>query len=238
MRRIVRFDNERQIAAYLAGQWRGIAEQAVEKRGYWTIALSGGLTPVAVYRQMAKISRDVPWDKAHIFTGDERFVTYRSGRSNFGMIRRVLLEPLRVRRDRMHPVPIGKTPGQSARAYEKELRLFFRRARHRAPCFDIMVLGVGEDGHTAALFPGDGALREKKRLVMPVRYPHVENERITVTFPVINNARHVFILATGTRKKPIVPMVIARLRRFPASRVNPVRGALTFVLDKRAASLL
>lgn len=238
MREVRVFGTEREIAAFFIERFRRHAAQALAKRAYWTLALCGGMTPVRIYRLIVASAAALPWSQAHIFMGDERHVSFRSARSNFGMVRKELLSRLPVPESHLHPVPIRQTPAGSARAYERELRAFFLRRGRARPSFDVMVLGIGEDGHTAALFPADAALKERRRWAVPVYYPFVQNKRVTLTVPVINSARHIYMLATGERKSGIIPGVIAREAGFPVSLIRPRAGTLTFVLDKKAAAAL
>jgi 6-phosphogluconolactonase len=139
-----------------------------------------------------------------------------------------------------HPVPVhDKTLERAADNYEASIRSFFRLGKKERPEFDLIALGLGEDGHTASLFPGHDALRERKHLVYPVREAPKKHQRLTLTLPVINNARNIIFLVTGKEKATAVTEVVEEKNpSLPASMVRPLEGNLSFVLDREAASLL
>ncbi len=231
------------MAGHAAREWAAIAARAAGDRGRFTAALSGGKTPVGLYGKLSGI-KDLPWDKTHIFIVDERFVPFEHEASNYGMIERTLLRHTAIPRENIHPVPTAvDTPREAARRYEEELVSFFglpHPPAGRMPRFDLILLGLGADGHTASLFPGAPALEETSRLAAAVSPSGpAENERITLTFPVINNAENVMILAAGDNKAAAARDVITeKSSPLPAAMVRPEQGRLVFLLDRRAASLL
>lgn len=206
----------------------------------FSLALSGGSTPQTLYSILATEYRDsLPWDDVHIFWSDERYVPPDDEKSNFRMARRVLLDHLPIAEDNVHPVPTETMdPMSSSHAYEDELRGHFEAA---TPRFDLILLGMGADGHTASLFPHSEVLREKQRLVMPVRADAEPKRRLTFTFPLINNARHVYVLVTGQHKAGAVKEVLENepdVEDCPIAGVDPEQGSLVWWLDSDAASLL
>ncbi|NOZ68135.1 MAG: 6-phosphogluconolactonase [Deferribacteres bacterium] len=243
VREILIFRDAGLMADHTAGEWAAIAGKAVRDKGRFTAALSGGKTPVDLYRRLSRI-KDLPWDRTHIFIVDERFVPFEHEASNYGMIERTLLRHTGIPRENVHPVPTAvDTPGEAAGRYEEELEYFFGLRHPRGegmPRFDLILLGLGADGHTASLFPGDPALKETSRLAAAVSPSgFAEHERITLTLPVINNAANIMVLAAGDSKAAAVREVIAESNSpLPAAMVRPEQGRLVFLLDRRAASLL
>ncbi len=247
VKKILIFRDAEQMAGYAAETWAVISGKAVNDKGRFTAALSGGKTPVSLYRKLSG-TKNLPWDKTHIFIVDERFVPFEDEESNYGMINRTLLRHIRLPRENIHPVSTGEdTPHDAASKYEEDMISFFETgngspepSNDRLPRFDLILLGLGSDGHTASLFPGAPSLKETAHLAVAVSpSAHAEKERITLTFPVINNADNIMILAAGDNKAAAVKEVIAgKNSLLPAAMVKPEKGELVFLLDKRAASLL
>jgi 6-phosphogluconolactonase len=210
---------------------------AAEKDSF-TIALSGGRTPAVLYQLMAgKYSSQIPWDKVHIFWGDERYVPANHADSNFAMASKMLISHISIPAQNIHPVPTELKPiEKAAGAYEQMLKKYFKNSPF--PCLDLILLGVGEDGHTASLFPGDSAI-EMHRLVMPVIAPanYPPRDRITLTLPVINSADNVFFIAAGSEKGKVVRSILedreTARRRYPAAMVQP-KGRIIWFLDNKA----
>jgi len=227
------------IADFVIAQWKTISERAIKEKGYFTVALSGGKTPVFLYKKLSH-KRTLPWGKTYIFQTDERFVLYQDKENNFHMISERLLNKVGIPKENVYPISTIKDDAQlSARRYERDLRSFFQ-VNSKPPRFDLILLGVGQDGHTASLFPATQAVREKKRLAVAIEpLKKTEHERITITFPVINNSENVMFLATGRNKAKIVKEVIDdKCSLLPASMVKPERGNVFFLLDESAGSLL
>ncbi len=229
------FENSEKIERFLGDRWREISWAAVKERGRFCAALSGGETPVGFYRHLAGL-KGLPWDKTHIFLVDERFVPPSDADSNYRMIRETLLSKIPIAPRNVHPVSTAElSPEISAEQYEEELKILFGLSTTEVPEFDMILLGIGEDGHTASLFPGSEVLKEEKRLAVPVRPTPGLHDRITLTLPVLNAARNVFFLVTGKNKAGALKRLIdERDRTLPASMVEPSRGSLSFVMDKEA----
>lgn len=193
-----------------------------------------------LYRGLAA-RRDIgPWDKTHVFLADERFVPATDADSNYRMIREKLLDAVDIPASNVHPVPAGLSDAESAaKKYEEMLISFFGLSDGEFPVFDLILLGLGTDGHTASLFPGSRALQEKRCLVDSAVLGDARHDRITLTFPVINSARNVLFLVTGKEKAEVLREVAEyRNAALPASAVAPGRGRLLFLADPDAASLL
>ncbi|MGD0230923.1 MAG: 6-phosphogluconolactonase [Syntrophorhabdales bacterium] len=228
------------LASHMAERFRLISEEAVARAGRFAVALSGGRTPVDLYVELARRGSAFDWAHIHIFLVDERFVPYSDRESNFGMIKRTLLDAVLPPPENVHPIDTAVAdPAISAQKYEEEIVAFFG-AGGAMPRFDLVMLGLGEDGHTASLFPGSPALREKTHPVQAIA-PHgkVTTPRVTITLPVINGARNVVFLITGKGKARVLRRVIEEKDpQLPASLVEPKEGRLSFLCDREAASTI
>ena len=215
-----------------------LLEAATATDGIFAVALSGGSTPRSLYRLLAEPPyRDTfPWSRTHWFWGDERFVPHDDALSNYRMVREALLSRAPIAAANTHPIPIDAGgPELAASAYERELKSFYGAERLDAtrPLFDVTLLGLGNDGHTASLFPGTAVLAERARWVAAVVGAKSE-ARITLTYPALESSRHVAFLVAGEEKRA----VFGRLRRgddsLPAARLRPL-GTLRFFADVAAA---
>jgi 6-phosphogluconolactonase len=211
----------------------------VQARDRFTVALAGGSTPRALYRLLADdkgpYRTRVPWESTHVFFGDERMVPPDDPESNARMAFEALLRHVPVPEEQVHRIR-GENPDpeRAAEEYEEMLRSTFRLAGRERPRFDLVLLGLGADGHTASLFPGDRALEERDRLVVPSTAPVPPRSRVTLTLPVLNNASSVLFLVSGATKAPAVQRV-RRGENLPAARVRPENGALLWLCDRPAA---
>ena len=216
------------------------ARAAVRDRGRFSIALAGGETPRAVYALLARNPlRDmIPWEGVHVFWGDERYVPPDDPRSNGRMARQAFLDYVRVPAAQIHPIPYRSSPRGSAVEYEDILAAFFACGASR---FDMVLLGLGENGHTASLFPGTSALEERKRWVTEVYVAEQDLFRVTLTTPLINRAALVVFIVSGGGKAAILREVLEGARnprRLPAQLINPINGRLLWLVDRDAARLL
>jgi 6-phosphogluconolactonase len=239
--KVLILENSEQMAEFAAVKWMEMADVAIRHTGRFTAALSGGKTPVLLYRKLAELQKPLPWDRTHIFMVDERFVPFGDEESNYGMIYRTLLDRIKIPSVNIHPVSTDTDSSlSSAEKYEEEIRSFFGIRGNELPVMDLILLGIGEDGHTASLFPGTPLLNEPGRLAVAVSPPEeVKGERISITLDIINNARNVVFLVYGKNKASIVKQVLEEENdSLPASRVRPGRGDLFFFLDRDAGSLL
>lgn len=232
------FDAMPEMAAFAVDQVEGIADEAIAERGRFTAALSGGATPVELYTRLGNEGR-LRWDATHVFLVDERFVPLTDPQSNYRMIRRTLLETAAIPPANVHPYTISDAgPYQSAERYEQELFSFFGARAPAVPRFDLVLLGIGEEGHTASLFPGSPALQETRRLVVAIPPTETRMGRLTLTLPVINAGRRILFFVAGNSKTDAVKGVIEGDTRLPASHVRADDGQLSFFCDKQAAALL
>jgi 6-phosphogluconolactonase len=221
------------------------AQEAVAARGAFTVALSGGETPRELYRYLAQPphSGAIPWRAVYLYWGDERCVPPEDARSNYGMARDALIRHVCLSAANVHRLRGEDEPDEAARAYERELLEPPARPAESeppVPVLDLILLGLGADGHMASLFPYSPALTEKTRLVVP-NEGEGTGPRLTVTLPVINAARSVWFLVCGAGKAAIVAKVLEGAHMsvaMPAQAVAPAPGVLSWLLDEAAAAKL
>jgi 6-phosphogluconolactonase len=236
--KVIVFDDKAGLVTFVTGKWQEICSESLDERDCMTAALSGGNTPVYIYKALARC--DLPWGDIQIFQVDERFVPKDSRSSNYRMIRENLLDVVSMPEKNIHVVDTSaSSPDNAAKAYEQELAGFFRLQPGRFPRFDIIMLGLGEDGHTASLFPGSHLLDDTDRLALAVKLDYELHDRITLTVQVINHARHIIFLIQGAHKALALKKVVEKKDiTLPAARINPVDGDLLFIADSEAAALL
>jgi len=217
------------------------ANEAVGQRGKFTIALSGGSTPKNLFNLLATNARNsLPWNQTFFFWGDERHVPPSDPDSNYRMADETMLSKVPVPPANVFRIP-AENPDAStaAAAYEQMLRKFFNVEAGQVPQFDLILLGMGPDGHTASLFPGTEALHEKSKLVVANWVEKLKAYRITLTLPVLNAARRVVFLAGGTDKAAALHEVLEGEgpgEQHPAKLVRPTNGKLIWLIDRAAAS--
>ncbi len=243
MHEVLKFDDVNQCMDVAAKFICKHAVASVEKHGVFTFALSGGNTPRPLYRVLSKLPyrNDMPWNRTHVFWGDERYVPIDHPDSNFKMADEEMLVGLSLDEHQIHRVPVEQPTAQEAAAeYERHLRQFFdriagedeERRNDPFPRFDLILLGMGADGHIASLFPDSPSLREKKRWVVadnkPTSPPDIP--RITLTIPVINNSVCVAFLVTGKEKHDLVSRIADGVEgRPPAALISPVGSLVWFI---------
>lgn len=226
-----------------AAQFVELANDAIARAGRFTVALSGGSTPKELYSLLALAAyRDrTDWQRVHLFWGDERCVPPDHPESNYRMVRESLLSKITMPPENIHRMAGEKEPAEAATAYEDELRKFFRPTPGQAPRFDLILLGLGEDGHTASLFPGSTAFNERERLVATTYVERLKAHRLTLTLPVINAAAQVTFLVSGQSKSAVVKKILggdSPWANYPAAQVAPVDGRLTWLVTADAAAAI
>lgn len=217
------------------------AHACVAARGSFSLVLSGGSTPAELYRALARTSGALPWAHTQLWFGDERCVPPTHPDSNYRMAHETLIGPLGLPGDRVHRMRGELPPAEAARAYEEEIREALALAEGELPRFDLVLLGIGEDGHTASLFPDTAALGVHDRVVAPNYVPRLDAHRLTLTMPALCNAAHAWIFAVGERKAEILAQVLDGPQAPAAYPVQQVRLAGTPVvwwLDEAAAARL
>ena len=207
----------------------------------FAIALSGGSTPETLFTILSKkFAEKVPWQLVHIFWGDERCVPPDDKESNFGMANKSLLTKIKIPLPNIHRVRGEDDPEKEALRYSEEISAFTAK-RDGLPFFDLIILGLGEDGHTASIFPGHTELFDSERICEVAFHPVTKQKRITLTGKVINNADNISFLVTGEKKAGVIQSLFRRnstSSNYPASHVNPVHGRLYWFLDKEAGRFL
>jgi len=246
------FETAHELYHVAAAYWRRLAQEAAEVRGRFLLLLAGGSTPQPLYQRMAQppYREDVPWSQTHVFWGDERMVPSDDPQNNYGQARELLLSHVPVPAEQVHPIHGELEPEEAAAAYSKTLARWTTRTEERLaegqpawPRFDLVLLGLGRDGHTASLFPGSAANEEKQR---PAKAVHVEYgdrpaDRVTLTPPVFNSARQILFLVTGEEKAGALASVLEGKNdptRWPAQRIRPQNGRVSWLVDRAAAAQL
>ncbi len=220
------------LAEWLIGRLAERAGQAT------SLVLAGGNTPLALYRHLAQPAqaRRIDWSQVHLFWGDERWVHYTDPDSNYGAAYQALIRHVPVPAHHVHPIPVLGSPAGAAHAYALQLQAFHGAAHldPERPLFDIVLLGVGTDGHTASLFPGSPALQETRRWACEARPAH-QLPRITLTLPALASTHALVFLAAGVAKQPALQGIRAGDQTLPAALIQPV-GERFWFLDSEAAS--
>lgn len=232
--------NSNMLASCAAGLFVASAQSAIKTRNHFSVALSGGSTPRELYARLAtaKFSTRINWEAVHFFWGDERCVPPDHADSNYRMMRDALRVP--IPEENIHRIYGELAPESAAEKYENELRSFFKAT----PRFDLILLGLGDDGHTASLFPDSPALKESTRWALPVEQatpPPPFVPRVTLTLPVINNAQEIIFLVTGSGKAARVAEILGSApppTELPACAIHPTNGNLSWLLDTSATALL
>lgn len=221
-----------QLVAEAANFIVDLARQALAERNEFRIALSGGNTPRPVYTELARTARDLPWEKILITFGDERCVPPDDEQSNYGMARETLFVPANVPAKSVLRMCGEIDPQIAAQKYQDDVDLLATQRGEQIYRHDLILLGLGEDGHTASLFPGTAALEEKTRRVVANFVPKFNTWRLTFTFPLINHARHVCFLVKASKNADLIERVLKGDEQFPAARVSPASGELTWILGE------
>ncbi|HEY2972503.1 MAG TPA: 6-phosphogluconolactonase [Pyrinomonadaceae bacterium] len=235
------FDTPEQLATAAAERFVEYEYPFHGEPDRFSVALAGGNTPRRVYELLAteRFEHRVEWPQVDLFFGDERCVPPDHPDSNYAMAYETLISKVAIPAKNVHRIIGEGKPGESATLYENQLRTFFAGASW--PRFDLVLLGMGEDGHTASLFPGSDALSEKSKWVVPAKPPGSKHDRITLTVPVFNHAARVVFLVTGAGKAERLAQVLRPQPGsdpLPAQVIQPVAGSLEWLVDSAAASLL
>ena len=245
------FPDQEALAQAACSHFITLANQAIDERNHFSVALAGGSTPRAMYLLLSEeYTNQIDWARVHVFWGDERCVPPDHKDSNYRMARESLLDHVPIPAENIHRIQAELPAEKAATVYEVVLHSIFetivRNSKDSLPrTFDLLLLGIGTDGHTASLFPGTPALEEKRRWVLPV--PHTEPPpplitRISLTLPAINAARQVTFIVSGVGKATTLKEILSTNpnspHALPAARVNPSAGELLWLLDAAAASKL
>ncbi|MFI4912465.1 MAG: 6-phosphogluconolactonase [Sedimentisphaeraceae bacterium JB056] len=219
--------------------WRDIvlaSKEAIRLRGRFVVALSGGSSMVSFGRALCELSCGIEWDKWHFFFADERCVPLSDHRSNYYLAKRELFDIVGVENANIHAVDDSLDPHAAATDYQAQIEFFFDTQTPQVPVFDLVVLGIGTDGHTASLFPNSKLLEEKQRLVAEeLHSPKPPSERVTFTLPLINAAGNILFIATGESKRDIIKKITTTKtpdKSTPATMIKPKDGALNWLLNQ------
>ena len=208
------------------------ARAALAERDRFRIALSGGNTPRPIYTEFARVGRDLPWDRVFFTFGDERCVPPDDPQSNFRMARESLFVLAAVPEKSIARMRGEIDPQIAAQEYQDGLDVLARQSGEMIYRHDLILLGVGDDGHTASLFPDTAALEEKTRQVVANFVPKFDSWRITFTYPLINQARHVCFLVNANKNPALLEKILEGDQQYPSARVAPATGDLTWILGE------
>jgi len=235
--------NANELARTAAIELARVATEAVKARSLFTLALSGGSTPEALYSLLASEEpwrSELPWHQMHFFWGDERHVPPDHPDSNYGMVEAALFSRVAIPPANLHRIRGEESdPQTAAEEYEQALKEFFHPLENQLPRFDLVLLGLGDDGHTASLFPGSAALGANERWVAANWIEKFKAWRLTLTLPVLNHAAHIMFLVSGQKKADILRAVLEEPRGvYPAQLIQPTNGELLWMIDSDAAAAL
>lgn len=211
------------------------AEKYISSQGRFTVAISGGSTPIKLFSILGSgiYADKVDWSRVHFFWVDERCVPKEDKDSNFRGAWDSLLSHISIPESNIHRIKGERPPVDGALEYEKELTTFF--GADTVPAFDLIFLGMGEDGHTASLFPASDSLKETEKLAVPVYIEKLKSWRVTLTLPVLNNAHSVVFLVTGKNKEDVLKEILdKKSKKYPAGLIKPENGSLIWLVDEDA----
>jgi 6-phosphogluconolactonase len=234
------FSTPMDLAEGFAGEFAAMVNEAAFMKRPFRVALSGGTTPKLLFTILGTRYVDsISWDHVHFFWGDERCVSPDDPESNYGMTRSVLLGKIKIPEINIHRIMGENDPYNEAGRYSDEISAF-TVSRNGWPSFDLILLGLGDDGHTASIFPGNNSLFQSEKIGEAVVHPKSHQGRVTITGKVINNAERIVFLVTGENKAPVVSGILKNMEKthYPAAQVRPVSGTIKWYLDEKAASLL
>ena len=233
------FNTEQEVLDALAGHFVMVANDAISARGKFSVALSGGNSPKKLYELLASVYHDkVDWEKVYFFFGDERNVPQTNKDSNYLMAKNSLFVPLMIDPDHVFAVDTSLSPADAAKKYEEEIEEFFDEDEMS---FDLVLLGLGDNSHTASLFPHTPVLHDRTPGVKDVFLPDQQVYRITLNAPMINEARHIAFLVYGEGKAIAVHHVLEDdedIEEYPAQLIEPIIGEIQWFMDEAAASML
>ncbi|KHE92435.1 MAG: 6-phosphogluconolactonase [Candidatus Scalindua rubra] len=234
------YPNKEKLVAATAEHVADCIEQAIQQNGLCNVALSGGNTPGGVFSLLASSPYRgcVDWSRLHLFWGDERMVPPEHPDSNFRMVQETLLDHIKIPDKNVHRMRGEIAPELAAEEYAELLDVHFKGS---LPCFDLILLGLGEDGHTASLFPDTDAVEECEKHVVAVFVPKLSAWRVTLTLPVLNAARKILFLVSGKSKSEMLQRIMSNkqpAKEIPATMVNPQNGELHWMLDSDATVLI
>ena len=238
------FPNLTELNNFAAEKFIEIGNSAIKERNKFTVALAGGSTPKSLYRLLtsSEYKNKIEWEKVFFFFGDERNVSPENDECNFKMANDNLLEPLRIDAKNIFRWQTElQDPEKIAGNYAQTIKDFFNLNENEFPRFDLILLGMGDDGHTASLFPLTEALKETERIAVSNRVEKLDTTRLTFTFPTINNAANIIFLVSGAAKAETLQKVLQdefQPEKFPSQAIQPKNGNLFWLIEESAARFL
>jgi 6-phosphogluconolactonase len=237
------FDTAEAAAEAAAVEFTGIAESIFKEGENFFTAISGGSTPKIFFKILAgrKFKMKIDWGKVHLFWADERMVPPDDSDSNYGTAKKILIEHIPIPQTNIHRIYGESDPEKEVRRYAREIESLLKQNENKFPCFDLVLLGIGEDGHTASLFPGKELIMINERNICGLAENPSGQKRITLTKETINNARNIIFLVSGSSKAEILSKILsnsAESKQFPAAQISPYNGSIKYIIDKEAAELL
>ncbi|MBL3658604.1 6-phosphogluconolactonase [Fulvivirga sediminis] len=231
------YNSQQEASEAMAEEFKNIANQSIKERGRFNVSLTGGSSPKVLYKLLAEkpLVDQIPWDKTFVFWGDERCVPFDHEDNNAKMAFDLLLDKVPLPKDNTFRMDGRSNPSEGAQEYERILKQHFK---NEDPAFDLILLGMGGDGHTASIFPGTEVINEKDKWVDTGYNAELKSDRITLTAPFINKARNIFFGAFGEGKAETLKSVIEgdyRPSEYPSQLINTEQGNLVWYLDEPAA---
>ena len=237
-RKVKIFRTPHDLAEYFAKELSERINGAAKKKESIKIALSGGSTPKILFSILAeRYSRSTSWNYVHLFWVDERCVAPDDAESNYGMTKEILLDRIDIPQEHIHRMRGEDDPAKEAERYSREI-IQHVAAKNSFPSFDIIILGMGDDGHTASIFPGNERLLHSDKVCETAIHPASLQKRITLTGKVINNSKEIFFLVTGIKKSQVIEQIFGKNKNsamFPSSFINSINGRTVWLLDEEAA---
>jgi len=235
-REVRQFEDLEELSTSAAADISSLMRETISSRGKFSLALSGGSTPSQLYSMLGTLYKNtIDWKCIHIYWGDERYVSHSDPQSNYKMAKEILLDSIPIPKENVHAIPTGSSnPDADAHSYEEQLRKDFPLT---AATFDLVLLGMGKEGHTASLFPNSPALGERERWVTAVNVPVTPSTRITLTLPILNRASAVYFLVSGREKSDALSKVFdddSSSETYPAKAIVPLNGRLIWWVDSAA----
>jgi 6-phosphogluconolactonase len=240
-KRTVIVKDPHQLAVFGADILKRNALDAVKHCGKFSVAISGGSNPRPMNRLLARkpYRHIIPWKATHLFWVDERLVPLTDPDSNYGNAKTDFLDQLDIPQENIHPMGLEKEPTAAAKSYQQRLMNFFNPSIGQYPIFDFIILGIGSDGHTASIFPDDQAAVNTKKWVCAVKGGNPDVDRLTLTLPLINQAKCIAVLASGQKKSKIIETIFTDMDAdLPIQKIMPTHGRLVWLLDQAAAARL
>lgn len=238
-RKIEIFDSTEELIQDVAANFTKASEEATRMNKNYNIALSGGNTPKQLFKYLGKIGKEMDWAHVHFFWGDERCVPNDDVESNYGQAKTFLFDKIIIPEQNIHRIIGENEPEEEAKRYANEINRWIKTSKDNYPVFDWIILGLGEDGHTASIFPGQENIIQSKEICAVAEHPQSGQKRITLTLPVIDRAKKITFLVTGSNKAQVVAEIMnnkPESKNYPAAMVQTERITIEWYLDKESVA--